>query len=131
VTCPASTVDIELRWRPLSTTEALVASTRLGDAWRMLKRLVPDLESRLAAGTNTDLSDDVVQVLSDSVIRLLRLGDFAGIKRATVALDDASRSVEFSDEGAGGELYFTDAELESVSSPTETYRGRAYSVIPS
>lgn len=126
---PATTADIESRWRSLTADETPVAETRLEDAWRLLKRKVADLETRMS--TDADLEASAIQVLADAVIRLLRVGDMAGYKRATVALDDASRSFELADDVSTGSLYFTDEELESLSSSGNTFRGRAYSVIPS
>lgn len=126
---PATTDDIELRWRPLTSSESLIANTRLDDAWRLLKRLVASIEARMVG--DEDLTADVVQVLSDSVIRLLRVGDLAGYKSATVSLDDASRSYQLADEYSNGALYFTDAELEAVSPPGDSFRVRAFSVQPS
>jgi hypothetical protein len=125
---PALTGDIESRWRTLTEAETAVAETRLEDAWRRLKRLVPDLETRMVG--DEDLSADVVQVLSDSVIRLLRVGDFAGYKRAAISIDDASESYELSDGASSGGLYFTEDELEAVSAPATSFKVRAYSVIP-
>lgn len=127
---PATPADIEARWRPLTPAETTVATTRLDDAWRMLKRLVTDIETRMAG--NDDLTADVVQVLSDAVIRILQFAaaSTTGQRKGAVSVDDGSRSWEL-DAAIQGGLYFTDAELESVTSPGETFRGRAYSVIPS
>jgi hypothetical protein len=125
---PALTGDIESRWRTLTEAETAVAETRLEDAWRRLKRLVPDLETRMVG--DEDLSADVVQVLADSVIRLLRVGDLAGYKRASLSIDDASRTYELSEDALAGGLYFTDDELESLLGSATSSRVRAYSVIP-
>lgn len=127
---PAAPSDIEARWRPLSSAETTVATTRLDDAWRMLKRLVPDVEPRMVG--NEDLAADVVQILADAVIRILQFNaaSTTGQRKGAVSVDDGSRSWEL-DAAIQGGLYFTDAELESVASAGESFRGRAYSVIPS
>lgn len=124
---PAQSADIEARWRPLTADETVVAETRLDDAWRLLRRLVPDIESRLG---DADVQDNVIQALAETVIRVLRNPD--GIRRGTVSIDDASRSFEY---GAGSTsadaLYFTDDQIAALSVSGEDLRGpRAFSVMP-
>jgi hypothetical protein len=127
---PAGTNDIESRWRPLTSAEEVIADTRLDDAWRMLRRFVPDVEARMV--NDVDLTDDVVQILADSVIRILQFNaaSSTGQRKGAVTIDDGSRSWEL-DSAIQGGLYFTDTELESVAASGESFRGRAYSVIPS
>lgn len=122
---PATTADIEARWRPLTTAETTVATTRLADAWRLLKRLVPDLETRMA--TDPDLEADAVQALAEAVMVVLRNPE--GIRRGTVQVDDASRSYEY-DSGDGGGLSFTDAQIAALSGDADSSDARAYSVMP-
>ena len=122
---PATTADIESRWRPLTSAEELVAGTRLDDAWRLLKRLVPDLETRMA--TDDDLEADAIQALSEAVIRLLRNPE--GIRRGSIQVDDASRSFEYGSSDTDS-LYFTDEQITALSGATVTTRARAYSVTP-
>lgn len=125
---PATTADIEARWRPLTAPEALIASTRLDDAWRKLKNDVPDLETRMVG--NDDLTADVVRVLADAVIRLLQSLARNGLRKGAVDVDDGSTSWEL-DASIQSGLYFTDEELADLS-PTGRRRGaRAYSVQPS
>lgn len=123
---PASTADIEARWRPLTSAETPVATTRLEDAWRLLKRLVPTLETRMAS--DADLEADAVQALAEAVMRVLRNPE--GIRRGTVQVDDASRSYEY-DSGDGDSLYFTDEQIAALSGSTVTVTARAFSVMPS
>lgn len=125
---PATTADIVARWRPLTSAETTVATTRLEDAWRKLKKQIPTLEARMA--TDADLTADVVRVLSDAVIRLLQSAERGGLKRGTVQVDDGSTTWE-ADDYARSVLYFTDDEIGDLSPTGNTGRARAYSVQPS
>lgn len=125
---PATTADIVARWRPLTTAEQTVATTRLEDAWRKLKRDLPTLEARMVG--NADLTADVVRVLADSVIRVLRSLEDNGRRRRTVAVDDGSTTWESGDD-ARATLYFTDDEYADLSDTGRRNRARAYSVQPS
>lgn len=125
---PADIDDIVSRWRPLTDAEATVAGTRLDDAWRKLKKDVPGLESRMTG--DDDLTADVIRVLSDSVIRVLRSLAGDGMRRRTVSVDDASTTWE-SDDANRATLYFTDEELGDLSSTGKRKRARGYSVMPS
>lgn len=61
--------DVEARWRPLSDSEQAVATVRLADVERMIRRRIPTLDARIAADENFGL--DVVRVMADAVIRVL------------------------------------------------------------
>lgn len=124
---PASVADIESRWRPLTTAETTVATTRLEDAWRKLKRDIPDLESRMVG--NADLTADTIRVLADSVIRVLQSLERGGLRKGSVGLDDASRSWEL-DDSVRASLYFTDEEIADLSNTGRRKRARAFSVQP-
>lgn len=126
---PATTADIEARWRPLTEAEAIIAATRLEDAWRKLKRNVSGIETRMAA--DEDLEADVVRVLADAVIRLLRSAQTDGLKRRTVAVDDGSATYERDTDYDRAALYFTEGELADLSGGTTRGRARAFSVMPS
>lgn len=70
----AAAVDVAVRWGKAidtleSTTVALI-ETRLGDAERMIKRRIPDLDAKITAAT-LDV-EDVKQVEADMVLRLVR-----------------------------------------------------------
>lgn len=125
---PATTADIEARWRPLTTAEETIATTRLDDAWRKLKRDVPGLEARMV--DDDDLTADVVRVLSDAVIRLLRSAQTDGMKRRTVAVDDGSATYERDTDYDKAALYFTEGELSDLAPAVKSGRARAYSVQP-
>lgn len=123
---PATTDDVETRWRSLTDAEFPIVETRLGDAWRKLKRLVPDLETRMA--TDADLEDEAAQVLADAVIRLLE--NPRGHVKGSVTLDDRTRSWEVDPDWARGEIYFTQSELDGLTAAPIATR-RAFSVMPS
>ena len=125
---PATTADIESRWRPLTAAETPVAETRLGDAWRKLKKDLPDLESRMA--NDDDLTADVKRVLADAVIRVLQALGHNGLRKGAVGLDDASSSWEV-DAAIRQALYFTDDEYADLSPTGRRRRARVFSVIPS
>lgn len=123
---PAQSVDIEARWRPLTADETVVAETRLDDAWRLLRRLVPDIESRLG---DPDTLADAVQALAEAVIRVLKNPD--GIRRGTVSIDDATRSFEYGGYTAADAIYFTDEQIAALSlTDGGLGKPRAFSVMP-
>jgi hypothetical protein len=125
---PATTEDIESRWRRLTSTEDDIASTRLDDAWRRLRREIPDLESRMS--TDDDLTADAVQVLADAVIRLLMSMGREGSRKGSVTIDDRTRSWEF-DDAIRYDLYFTPGEIASLLPRASGNTGpRAFSVQP-
>lgn len=125
---PATTADIEARWRSLTDAETTIATTRLEDAWRKLKKDIPTLEARMV--DDEDLTADVVRVLSDAVIRLLQSNERGGLKRGTVQVDDGSTTWE-ADDYARSALYFTESELGDLTPTGKTGRTRAFSVMPS
>lgn len=125
---PASYTDIENRWRPLFDPDLTIANTRLDDAWRKLKNEVPSLESRMA--NSADLTDDVVRVLSDAVIRVLQSNARNGLRKGAVGVDDGSTSWEL-DASIRTGLYFTDDELSDLSATPSRRGPKAYSVQPS
>lgn len=127
---PAATSDVESRWRPLSAPETVIAETRLDDAWRKLRRDVPDLEIRIAADTTGDLMAETVRVLADSVIRVLLAVARNGLRKGAVGIDDGTSSWEL-DASVQSSLYFTDDEIADLSSSGRRRRARAFSVQPS
>lgn len=124
---PASFADIEARWRTLSAPESFVAQTRLDDAWRKLKREIPDLETRMV--DDGDLSADVVRVLADAVVRVLQSNARDGLRKGAVGIDDGSASWEL-DATVQTSLYFTEAEYADLSGSVRSKRARAFSVQP-
>lgn len=67
----ASTDDVTKRLgRDLNELEVPLVETRLEDVERMILRKIPDLEQRIVA--ESVFIEDVIQVESDAVIRLIR-----------------------------------------------------------
>ena len=110
---PASTSDIEARWRNLSLQEATNAATFLDDAWNLLLGRRPTLEADIAAGTVT--TANVVRVVCAMVLRVLKNPD----GKTEESVDDYS----YKRDGAvsSGALYVTPDELADV---TPGRRGR-------
>jgi hypothetical protein len=70
----ATSYDIQDRLgRELTPEELPLVDIRLEDVERLIKRRIPDLASRITAGTIHE--DDLIQVEADSVLRLLRNPD--------------------------------------------------------
>lgn len=127
MTNPATAADVESRWRPLSDAETTVATTRLDDAWRKLKKDITDLETRMV--DNADLTADVVRVLSDAVIRVLQSSARNGLRKGAIGVDDGSSSWEL-DASIQTGLYFTDDEYADLASTGRRRGARAFSVQP-
>lgn len=106
---PGDTVDARGYSGAASVT---VQQTRLDEAWRALRREVPDLEARLGSG---DLEQaDVVDVVCAAALRVLRNPE--GAESESSALDDYQESRKIAD--ATADLYFTAAELRRLQ-PTD------------
>jgi len=103
---PASTTDIANRWRPLTTSETIVADTLLGDAWAMLTSRRETLEADMTAGTVVEAN--VVRVLCAMVLRVLKNPDGYD----TEAIDDWSGRRNAL--GADGLLRVTPEELADI-----------------
>jgi hypothetical protein len=114
VTNPATTDDLESRWRPLSTAEGTVAATLLDDAWLMLRRRFTSLADGVA--TDDDLSADAVRVMCAAVLRVMKNPD--GLRQE--AIDDYSWTRD--NALSAGLLYFTDEELAALSDESNARR---------
>lgn len=67
----ATPADVAVRWgRELTVEETASVSVRLEDVERMIRRRIPDLDAKITSGVIN--VEDVVQVESDSVLRLAR-----------------------------------------------------------
>lgn len=67
---PASTTDLEDRWRPLVGQEVTNAETFLDDAWAMLLSRRPSLDADLDAGTVS--TANAIRVVSAMVLRVMK-----------------------------------------------------------
>ncbi len=108
MTNPASTSDLEARWRPLSDQETTNGETFLDDAWRMLRRRVTTIEADIADDETGDLEAEVIRVLATAVLRVMKNPD--GKRQETI--DDYSWQRD--QAVSAGLLYFTDEELNAL-----------------
>lgn len=70
----ASASDVAVRWaRTPSTEESALIELRLAEVERKIKRRIPNLDAQITA-TTIDV-EDVIQVESDTVLRLVRNPD--------------------------------------------------------
>lgn len=124
---PATTVDLESRWRPLTAQETVNGETFLDDAWRMLKRAVAkrggDIEALIEADTTGDLEAEVVRVLATAVLRVMKNPD--GKTRESIDDYEWDRN----EAVASGLLYLDDGDLDDLV-PGSGRKGRAYMVDP-
>lgn len=122
---PATTAEVEARWRPLSAQETINAETFLADAWVMLRRhftaLGVDIEVSIAA--DTDLSADLVRVMVTAVLRVMKNPD--GLSQESI--DDYTYRRD--EATSAGLLYFTEDELDGLV-PGSGVKGRAFMVDP-
>ena len=105
---PATTVDLESRWRSLSAQERLNGETFLDDAWRMLRRRIATLEDDITDDTTGDLQAEVVRVMATAVLRVMKNPD----GKRQEAIDDYSWTRD--QAVSEGFLYFTDDELNDL-----------------
>jgi len=103
---PATTLDLEERWRPLSAQETINGQTFLDDAWRMLRRRVEGLEALTAE--NADVAGEAVRVMATAVLRVMKNPD----GKRQESIDDYAwlRDKAVS----AGLLYFTDEEIDDL-----------------
>lgn len=118
---PATTADVEARWRPLSTQETTNAETFLEDAWRMLRRRHATLEDDVL--TDDDLSAETVRVMVTAVLRVMKNPD----GKRQESIDDYSWTRD--QALSAGLLYFTDDELDDLypDSPSGAF---SFSMLP-
>jgi len=102
---PATTGDLEARWRPLSAQEEINGETFLDDAWRMLSRRLATLADDIDADTTGDLEQETIRVMATAVLRVMKNPD----GKREESIDDYSWQRDKS--VSAGLLYFTDDEL--------------------
>jgi hypothetical protein len=99
----ATADDVATRWgRELTAEETTMVNVRLEDVERMIRRRIPDLDAQITAGTIN--VDDVVQVESDSVLRLARNPE------GYISETDGDYTYKLSEAFASGALGITDDE---------------------
>lgn len=116
----ANTLDIEARFRTLSSAEEPVAQALLDDAWVIVKSAVPDIETRISTGV-LDLGVATFVVCA-MVLRVLRNPD--GVRQWSV--DDYSETRD--SVLSGGVLYVSDAEADLLTGRNRAVLPRAMSV---
>lgn len=123
MTNPATTADLEARWRPLSAQEEINGETFLADAWRMLRRRITTLEDDIAADESGDLEAEAVRVMCTAVLRVMKNPD----GKRQESIDDYAWTRD--QAVSSGLLYFADSELEDLF-PGTVEKGGAYSIDP-
>lgn len=119
---PATTADIESRWRPLSSQEEVNASTFLDDAWEILQMRVAGLDALITAGTVTAAAAKAV--LCAMVLRVLKNPD----GKRQEAIDDYSWTRD--QAVADGSMYVSAEELDLLTpaSSSTAFTVRPYGV---
>jgi hypothetical protein len=116
----ASVDDVAVRWsRDLSCEERELVSVRLEDVERLIRRRVPTLDDRLAAGS-IDV-EDLIQVEADAVLRLCRNPE------GYVSETDGNYTYQLSKDLATGKLTLTSDEWAMLG----VYRNRLTTLVPS
>lgn len=103
----AGYMDVEARWRPLSTAEQDVADQLAADASAMLRERWPDVDARVTAGTLTAAS--LTRIVAMAVKRAMLVGDAEGLESQQQAAGPFSVSATYSNPNAN--LYFTAADV--------------------
>lgn len=116
----ADVVDVEVRWRPLTERESIQADVLIGQASRMVRRLYPTTDARIAAGT-LEL-EEVTDVVAGMVKRAMIGGDVEGVTQQNQTAGPFVRQVSFANPM--GNLYFSAVDRQVLG---ETSR-RAFTV---
>lgn len=103
---PATTEDVEARWRPLTAAETTNADAFLTDAWELLLSRRPTLEADITAGTVR--SANVVRVVAAMVLRLLKNPD----GKLSETIDDYT--YRYDRLVSSGALFVSDEELADI-----------------
>jgi hypothetical protein len=109
---PATSTDVENRWRSLTPDEVVIVETLLDDAWAMLRRRRPTLEADIAASTVSEA--DAVRILANMVLRVMKNPE----GKRSEQIDDYSYTRD--NTLSSGELYVTAEELADLT--PEGYR---------
>jgi hypothetical protein len=123
MTNPATTDDLESRWRPLSVQETTNAQTFLDDAWLMLRRRFPGLADDVLV--DADLAAEAVRVMATAVLRVLKNPD--GMRQESI--DDYSWTRD--QAVSAGLLYFADGEFDALYPDSSTTGAFSFSMLPS
>lgn len=102
--------DVADRWRPLSTAEQTLATTRIADASALLRTRIGDIDARIAADSTGNLAATVRSKVVDVVVRFLQNPN--GAKQLQETIGPRSYGMTF--EGRATGIFFTDEELASL-----------------
>jgi len=104
----ATSTDVSVRWgKDLANIDAetiALIEVRLDDVERMIRRRIPDLDAQVASGDIVE--DDLTQVESDSVLRLVRNPD------GYLSESDGNYTYMLKSDLASGKLEITSDEWE-------------------
>jgi hypothetical protein len=102
----AVVTDLEARWRPLSPQEQTTATTLLEDASATIRAEVPDVDTRLTAGT---LDAGIPLMVACAMVkRAMLAGDAAGVTNQQESVGPFMRGLTFANPT--GDLYLTKRE---------------------
>jgi len=128
----AEASDVAAIWRPLTDAEVSVATARIDQASRLVRRKVREitgttLDALITAGTLT--VDDVKDVVTEMVLRTFTLGAY--VKQQSVSVDDGSTSntIDSSVSGKGG-IYLLDDELSALVGSVGRLNSGAFTIVP-
>lgn len=103
----ATYVDVEARWRTLTSAERAIANTLAADASDMIRTRWSDVDARIAAGSLDALS--VKRVVANMVKRAMIVGDNEGLETRSETAGPFSYADKFANPNAN--LYFTQDDL--------------------
>lgn len=98
--------DLENIWRPLTLAERAVATARIAQASRKIRREILGVDARIDAGTLD--SEDVKDITVEMVKRVMAVPSY--IRQQSITVDDATKSTTFDSTVSGGRLFITDEE---------------------
>jgi len=108
---PLATVeDVIARWRPLSTSEQLVAETLIEDASDMIRVRWPDVDARLFVETLR--KQTVVRIVAGMVRRALMNRDAEGVEQLSHSTGPFGQSTSF--VNPNNNLYLTTDDITAL-----------------
>lgn len=120
----AKPADVVARWRPLNARQTRVASTKLADVERRIrKRMVAagkDFDALIAS--DDDFKADVIEVEAEAVARILRNPD--GLRQEGLENYQSVRDKSISD----GQLRVTAEEWAQLGLAPSSSKGKAFSI---
>ena len=106
----ADVIDVEARWRPLSSAESQVAETLLDDASDMIRVRWPDMDARLQDGGVQQTT--LVRVVSGMVRRAMMNRDVEGVTQMQQTTGPFSDGATFANPN--NNLYLTADDIRAL-----------------